>query len=208
MIHCRAMPIQAFLFDIGNVLLKFDFSKALRAIAHQSETRDEAETLDRIDAVKQVYEDGRMSRAEFLEAVFRLLRYRGTEAEFIAAWEDIFDPVEATMALAARLAPRFPLFLLSNTNDIHLAYVRRRYRVFEHFRGGTYSCEVQASKPGREIYEIACRAHGLTPERTFFIDDLAANIATARDLGFVAHRYDHRDHSALEKSLCAAGVEG
>ena len=60
--------IRAFLFDIGNVLVRFDFSRAVRAVAALSDVRDEADALHRMDAVKLGYEDGQISRADFCNA--------------------------------------------------------------------------------------------------------------------------------------------
>jgi len=202
----RRRMIRAFLFDIGNVLLKFDFSIVLRKLAAQGEVRDPAEVMARIDQVKAAYEDGQCDRAAFLRGVFDVLRYRGTEADFIAAWEDIFVPNEPMVALVEQLHGRFPLYLLSNTNDIHREYVFRRYPFFQRFTAGIYSYEAKTSKPGRAIYEIATRQHGLEPASTFFIDDLLPNIETARALGFHAHHYHYDQHAALLVQLAEAGV--
>ena len=199
-------PPAAFLFDIGNVIVRFDFSLALRRVAEDSEVHDPVEVLARIDRVKGAYEDGQIDRAAFLGAAFDVLRYRGTEAAFISAWEEIFEPNPPMIALVERLHGRFPLFLLSNIGDIHLDYLFRSYPVFARFAAGTYSYAVRASKPGPEIYQHAIRAHGLEPARTVFIDDLLPNIATARTLGFRAHHYHHDRHADLEKELAALGI--
>ena len=195
--------IDAFLFDIGNVLLRFDFARALQTLAAESEVHDPAAVLRRIEPVKEAFEDGRIGRAEFLRETRAALRYRGTEAGFIAAWEEIFEPNEPMLALVERLHGRWPLYLLSNTSDIHRDYVFRRYPVFARFTAGTYSYAARASKPGAEIFHHAIRAHGLAPARTFFIDDLLPNIETARALGFHAHHYHHERHADLEKEIAA-----
>jgi putative hydrolase of the HAD superfamily len=199
--------MRAFLFDIGNVLVRFDFSKAIRALAAWSDVADEREALQRIDTVKLQYEDGQMPRADFLHHAFTLLRYRGTEAQFIAAWQNIFTANEPMHALVRQLHGRHPLYLLSNTNDMHVEGLFRDFPVFSCFTGGTYSHEVRASKPHAAIYEIACRTHGLVPAETFFIDDLADNITAARQLGFQTHQYHPDRHEDLLKSLRAAGME-
>jgi putative hydrolase of the HAD superfamily len=200
------MSIRAFLFDIGNVLLKFDFSKALRAVAAQSEVASETEALGLIDRIKVAYEDGQIDRPTFLRGVFDVLKYRGNESAFIAAWEDIFEPNQPMVTLVEQLAGQFPLYLLSNTNDIHRDYFLRRYAFFQNFKGGTYSDRAKTSKPGREIYEIACRQHGLTAKETFFIDDLMPNIETARGLGFHTHHYHADRHAELLGDLRSMGV--
>ena len=199
--------IRAFLFDIGNVLVRFDFSRAVRAVAALSDVADEADALHRIDAVKLGYEDGQISRADFLHEAFRILGYRGTEAQFITAWQGIFTENEPMTSLVRALRGKFPLYLLSNTNDLHVEGLVRDFPVFAHFTGAKYSHEAKATKPHRPIYEIACRTHGLDPRTTFFIDDLAANIATAREIGFHAHHYDHGRHGELLAAVSAAGVE-
>ena len=193
--------IDAFLFDIGNVLLRFDFALALQKLAAESAVHDPVAVMARIERVKEQYEDGSIDRAEFLAQTRAVLGYRGTEAGFIAAWEDIFEPNAPMLALVERLHGRVPLYLLSNTSDIHIDYVFRRYPVFARFAAGTYSYAVRASKPGAEIYRHAIRAHGLVPGRTFFIDDLLPNIETARGLGFRAHHYHHERHGELEEEL-------
>jgi putative hydrolase of the HAD superfamily len=199
-------PIRAILFDIGNVLLRFDFSICLKALAAQSDLEDPLATFARFDQVKAAYEDGQFDRAAFLRAVFDVLNYRGTEPEFIAAWENIFEPNKPMHALVEQLHPRYPLYLLSNTNDIHREFFMKRWPVFRHFTGGTYSDIVHASKPSRAIYEIACRDLALEPASTFFIDDLLPNIETARALGFQTHHYHHERHDELLDALAAAGV--
>lgn len=199
--------IRSFLFDIGNVLVRFDFARAARIVAPLSDVADADEALQRIDSVKFGYEDGQVSRAEFLRKAFDALGYRGSEAQFVAAWQAIFTENEPMIALVRALHGKFPLFLLSNTNDMHVEGLFRDFPVFAHFTGATYSHEAKASKPHHPIYEIACRTHGLDPGATFFIDDLAANIATARELGFHAHHYHHERHGELLSALRAGGVE-
>ena len=178
-----------------------------KALAARSTIDDPPATFACFDQVKEAYEDGQFDRAAFLRAVFDVLNYRGTESEFIAAWEDIFEPNEPMFALVGQLDARYPLYLLSNTNDLHVEWFFRHYPVFRHFSGGTYSHAVHASKPSRAIYEIACRDLALEPASTFFIDDLLPNIETARALGFQTHHYHHERHGELLTALAAAGVK-
>ena len=198
--------IRAFLFDIGNVIVRFDFARALHAVAALSDVADEAEALQRIDAVKLVYEDGRMSRDAFLRQAFALLDYRGTREQFIAAWQGIFWPNEPMHELIRSLYGRYPIHLLSNTNDMHVEGLFRDFDVFQCVSTGIYSHEVQASKPDSRIYAIACEKCGIEPASTFFIDDLAANIQAARSMGFHAHHYHHDRHQALLDDMKTSGV--
>ncbi|MDB6172444.1 MAG: HAD-superfamily hydrolase, subfamily variant 3 [Chthoniobacteraceae bacterium] len=198
--------IRAFLFDIGNVLLRFDFFLALKAVATHSKIHDPLEIMVAVERIKIAYEDGKIDRPAFLRSVFDVLNYTGTEAQFISAWEEIFEPNAPMLALVEKLAGRYPLFLLSNIGDIHREYIFRKYPVFQRFTGGVYSYLACASKPGREIFEIACRDLGLEPATTFYIDDLLPNIEMAQALGFVSHHYHHDRHEALLNQLRATGI--
>lgn len=191
------------LFDIGNVILRFDFSIALRRIAGHCELHDSTEVLAAIERIKSGYEEGQIDRAAFLRGVFDALRYRGTEADFVSAWEEIFEPNAPMLGLIERLHGQLPLFLLSNTSDLHREYIFRRYPIFRRFTAGVYSYEAGASKPGRQIYEIAIRELALDPAATFFIDDLLPNIETARALGFRAHHYHSDRHDLLLDELAS-----
>jgi HAD superfamily hydrolase (TIGR01509 family) len=108
-------------------------------------------------------------------------------------------------ALVRQLHGRYPLYLLSNTNCLHVEGLFRDYPIFECYSGATYSHVVRASKPHAAIYEIACRTHGLVPAETFFIDDLAENIETAKSLGFQTHQYRLDRHEELLAALKQAG---
>lgn len=193
--------MRAFLFDIGNVLLRFDFGLALQKLAAKSAIHNPAEILLQADRIKVPYEDGQIDRAAFLRAAFDLLQFRGSEAEFITAWEEIFEPNLPMVELLDQLRPKYPLYLLSNTSDIHREYIFRTYAFFGHFTGGIYSYEARTSKPGAAIFHRAIDQFRLTPETTFFIDDLLPNIETARSLGFVSHHYHHDRHSELLTDL-------
>lgn len=199
--------IRSFVFDIGNVLIPFDFSRAIRRIAPQcgvpfTEYTPEAKRLT------ERYESGQISRAEFLREMFALFDYRGTEADFVAAWEDIFDENHAMTRLVARLRARYPLYLLSNTSDIHVNYFEAKFPVFAHFCGAVYSHLVRCIKPHREIFEKAIEQFGVKPEETVYIDDLPANVEGARAAGFHAICYDHTRHGDLLAELAALGIEG
>jgi putative hydrolase of the HAD superfamily len=197
--------MKALIFDIGNVLLRFDFGLALRKLADHSTPAAEA-ILALIEPVKAAYEGGRMTRADFQAEVRAIIRFSGTDADFIAAWEDIFTENEPMVALVRQLHGRLPLYLLSNTSDIHVDFIFRRFPFFRLFDDAVYSYLVRASKPEPEIYEIARRQFNVTPSETLFIDDLLPNVQAARAAGFNAHHYHHEQHAAFLLELKELGV--
>ena len=199
--------IRSFIFDIGNVLIPFDFNRALRRIAPRCAMPPDGFSPHAKELVER-YEGGQISRAEFLAQAATLLEYKGSEAEFVAAWEDIFEENGAMTRVVAGLHGRYPLYLLSNTSDIHAHYFEAKYPVFQYFSGAVYSYLAGCMKPGRRIFEIAMRQFGVDPGETVYIDDLAPNVATAREIGFHAFQYDHTRHELVVEELAALGVEG
>lgn len=199
--------IRSFIFDIGNVLIPFDFNRAIRRIASQCATPIDTLPIGAKHLTER-YESGQIGRAEFLNQVTALLGYTGTHADFVAAWEDIFEENCAMTDLVGKLHRRYPLYLLSNTSDIHADYFEAKYPVFQRFSGAVYSHLAGCSKPGQPIFEIAIRQFDVEPGETVFIDDLAPNVAAADAAGFHAIQYDHTQHLQLVEQLLALGVEG
>lgn len=193
-------PTPTLLSDIGNVLVRFDFRIAARRVAEQCPFPEES-LFQRLETIKGPYEDGAMDDTTFVREAIAALEFRGSEAKFAQIWCEIFTENTAMARSLAPLAGRVPLNLLSNTSGLHKDYLLRTYDVFRLFEGGIYSYSARCSKPGEAIFRHTIQELGLDPSLTLFVDDLPANIATARELGFQTHLYDLQDHAAFEKVL-------
>ena len=200
------MSIEAVIFDIGNVLLKFDYYIAANRLVAKNKLTALPER-ELVVAAKQRLEGGEIDRAEFLHQVRPHFSDVGTDAEFLRIWEDIFEENIPMADLAKQLALSMPTYLLSNISCIHRDYIFINYPVFHTFKDGVYSYEAGALKPQPEIYQTAIRQFGIRPEETVFIDDIPENIVAAAALGFHAIPYDFRNHAAAETALRALGVE-
>jgi putative hydrolase of the HAD superfamily len=194
------MSSRTLLFDIGNVIVHFDFVPAARRFAALSEAT-EAEVLARLRPFKDDLESGRINDEDFVSQSMELIGFRGNPAEFAAIWGDIFSENEPMISLIEGYAGQTPLFLLSNTSGLHKDWLFEKFPVFRHFQGGIYSHEAGCMKPGDAIFHQAIRAFDLDPGQTFYIDDLEDNIAAGRRLGFVSHHYHHERHLSLEREL-------
>lgn len=193
------MTIQAAIFDIGNVLVPFDYERIFRKLeaCHPDGAR-----MDRgpIFAMREAFESGRLSRDEFLAEIRNYVQFEGSDEELVRVWEDIFVENLPMNSLVESLARRMPLFLLSNTNCIHREYLLRVFPVFRHFQGGVYSYEVGLLKPDPSIFLLAAKTLGVEPSRTLYLDDMPENARAARSVGYQVVEYDpHRHSEALEK---------
>ena len=194
------------LFDIGNVLLRFDYKDALHALI-PPEHGDAAERLRLLDVKRDDFESGRITAANFIEWSLQTLDSRASAAEFIAAWRSIFNPIPETWALARQWADEgHRLILFSNINPIHHPWIYEAYEIFSLFHGAVMSYEIGCMKPHDGFYETAIERYQLVPEETFYIDDLADNIETGRRFGFHCHHYNHTQHHELEKAAAALGL--
>jgi len=192
--------IQAIVFDIGNVLLPFDYERAGERLIEMNRPMTPPNRQD-IIAAKAELEGGIIERQEFLRRVLPEFDHRGSAEEFLRVWEDIFERNLPMEALVEELSPRYPLYLLSNISDIHREYIHKAYPVFGHFDDGVYSYEAGVMKPEGKIFEIARTQFGVNPDETLYIDDLADNVAAARQAGFISVQYDHRRHGECEKEI-------
>ena len=180
------MKISAVCFDLGKILLDFDKESMLVRMAEKSPLApEEMARLIQADPMGLAYETGAVSTCRFFSHLKKLLRYEGTTKELRACFNEIFTPLPDHIALAALLAPHYPLAILSNTNEAHIAYAEAAYSFFSLFPVRIYSHQVKAMKPGRAIYKAAQAAlGGIDPLEMLFIDDIEANILGAVRLGW------------------------
>jgi HAD superfamily hydrolase (TIGR01509 family) len=180
------MKISAVCFDLGKVLLHFDWDLMLERVAKKSPLAKE-EIRKRLFEDPQVtaYELGAITTAKFFPHVKKLVQYKGTAAELRAAFSEIFTPMPEHIALAAMLAPHYPLAIISNTNEAHILHAESTYSFFTLFRARIYSHQVKLAKPDPAIYRFALKAlGGIDPLEALFIDDLEANVIGASKIGW------------------------
>lgn len=201
------MKIEALLFDLGKVLINFNFETGVRALhASCSISRDQFEAVlwDKIWVRR--YERGEISTKEFHNYLCEAASLKMTLPEFCATWSSVFlpDPL-ISEELLANLKRRYPLILVSNTNEAHVEFIREKYRVLDYFDHLVFSYKVGSLKPDTKIFEHAIAAAKCPAEALFFTDDREENIVVARQLGIHAHQFV--SEMKLVEALQLAGVE-
>jgi FMN phosphatase YigB (HAD superfamily) len=199
------MRIEALIFDIGNVLVHFDWQPFKNQLqAGCANLTPDAEMEFRKLMIR--FEVGEMTGEIFARLATRLIGFQEGEAKFIAIWNDIFSSNPPMERLVLSLKERYPLFLLSNTSDLHLTYLMQNWDVFQHFTDGVYSFRAKCAKPERKIFETAMKQFGLKVENTAYIDDLPANVRSASELGLKSIQYDLTRHAEFEQRLVELGL--
>ena len=182
--------IEAAIFDIGNVLLLFDYLKAANRLVRKNGLGSPPDR-SRIVSANHEFELGRTTRAEFLSSVRSEFHDTGEEGEFVAIWEDIFEENTRMTEFARRLSGRIPVFLISNIGEIHHRFIFGRYDVFSVFRDKIFSYQDGLMKPDPAVFELAVSRFGVNPATTAYIDDIEENCSAARAAGFLGLHYEH-----------------
>lgn len=190
-----------FLFDIGRVLLDFDFETSLSRLLPPG-TPDPQARMARLIARKDDFEAGSIPVDEYITWALDVMGSNASHDEFRHWWQRIFTPNEPMWKTVRALAAGgHHLILFSNTNAIHCPWVFEEYPEFSLFPEAVLSYQAGSIKPHPEIYQHAIDTHGLDPAATLYIDDLPQNIATGRKFGFQSFQYDLKNHPAFEQWL-------
>lgn len=189
--------VSAFLFDIGNVIIHFDFSKAARRLAPFCTVGPET-ALERVASLTDPLERGELSVEEFVSEASKRIGFSGSSTQFLEAFEDIFELNQPVVDWIGVLEERgYPLHLLSNTNAIHVPFFESTYPVFEAFTGRIYSHEVGVMKPDPEIYQKAIEKLELDPATTIYLDDRPENIIGGNEAGLQSILYEVSRHDEI-----------
>ena len=201
------MKIEAILFDLGKVLIDFSFETAVQALyASCSISRDRFEEVlwDRAWICR--YERGEICTGEFHHYLRETANLNMDLPDFCQVWSSVFLPgLMVSENLLAWLKRRYPLILVSNTNEAHIEFIRSNYRVLDYFDQHIFSYEVGSLKPDPKIFERAIAASGCPAKALFFTDDREENIVAARRFGMQVHQF--QTESKLVEALQQAGVE-
>jgi glucose-1-phosphatase len=187
--------IKTFIFDLGNVIVRFDHSRIFKRIEQFCDLKSaEIQPIIFASTVVHDYDLGRISSPEFFEQATKLLSLRMTFIEFSDAWNSTFE-AESILPdeLIERLAEKYRLLILSDTNQLHFEFIKNNFPILRHFDDYVLSYETGSLKPQAEIYRTAVEKANCLPEECFFIDDREGNIFGARAVGINALLFDGSD---------------
>ena len=201
------MKIEALLFDLGKVLIDFNFETGVQALhACCSISRDRFEDVLWDENWIRRYERGEISTGEFHDYLCETADLRMALPDFCRIWSSVFLPdLLVSEDLLRALKRRYPLILVSNTNEAHIEFIRTQYGVLDYFDRHVLSYKLGLLKPDRKIFEHAIAVSGYPAEALFFADDREENIFAARKLGIRGHQFE--TESKLIDALQQAGVE-
>lgn len=199
--------IKTILFDLGNVILPFDVTRLARRLTAFSSLKTE-EIVKKLwnDHIAEPFETGRMSPDEYFTHISEACGFQNFRFDdFLPLFNEIFDEDKAVVELIINLKNNYKLGLISNTNAIHVTYIKSNFPQLGHFDRHFFSNEVGYRKPHEAIYRLALDHFNSNPQETLFIDDYEINVAAARQLGIHAIHYKGVDH--LKENLSQMGIK-
>ena len=187
--------IKSVIFDLGGVIYDVDYHKTINAFKALG-----------IDRFEEVYakagqsdlfndlEEGKISRDLFIERIKTFSRKDMTSSQIVNAWNGmLLGFMPDALACLKELSGSYRLFLLSNTNDIHIEEIKNRVGAAffldfcDLFEKVYLSHELGLRKPHPEVFTHILEEQGLIGSETLFIDDSIQHVQGAIKAGLNAH---------------------
>ncbi len=184
--------IQTLIFDLGGVIINLKTEDDwIKEDLHPNFQTEKLNDLF-LNNFFQQFETGKINPEDFLKALkYIAIEEHLSEEKIMQHWNGILKDIpQHRVDLLKDLSKKYQLILLSNTNHIHMDYIRQ-YMLLEfgedilstHFHTCYYSQEIGLRKPGKEIYEFVLQEQKLQPQYCVFFDDKQENLVEAQKLG-------------------------
>ena len=177
--------IDTIIFDIGNVLLDFDYMKQFRRLFDEETANAIADvTVRKLENWIEL-DRGVLS---YEEAINRMIQEAPHLAKEIRlAVQELYRNMEsytyATEWVKSLKDKGYRLYVLSNYGERPFAESKEKMPYLQYMDGSLISYEIREVKPSAAIYRALCDQFHIDPSKAVFIDDSAMNIAGAKDFG-------------------------
>jgi putative hydrolase of the HAD superfamily len=185
--------VKNLIFDLGGVILDLSVDHTLQSFSDLSGiSKQNVQDIFHSSPGFNEYERGGMSDAAFRDYIREIYRVKAADPEIDICWNAMLRGIPITkLNLLQELKKKYTVYLLSNTNEIHLSYINTvmlsgvtgKNPLDLHFHKTYYSHRMLKRKPEAEIFEQVLEENGLVAEQTLFLDDNALNVEGAKSVG-------------------------
>lgn len=185
-------PINAIIFDLGGVLLDINYWLTIKAFNNLGCSDFESiYTQQKQSQLFDDFETGKVSSETFRKSLQKQMEFSISNVEFDNAWNKMLLQLpEQRIELLEKLNKKFSLFLLSNTNEIHIKAFKKiisssiGYERFENcFKKVYFSSEIGNRKPNASCFEMVLSENKLSAAKTLFVDDSIQHVEGAYKIG-------------------------
>ncbi|MBU2930060.1 HAD family hydrolase [Winogradskyella psychrotolerans] len=192
--------IKTIIFDFGDVFINLDKQGAMQHALDLFNLKTfEADMI----GINELYEVGKISTSEFI-TFYKSKFPKVSETALIKAWNCIikdFPAYRLEFIKNLALQKKYKLILLSNTNDMHIDYVKETVPFFEEFKSCFdvfyLSQQIHFRKPNTDIFEFVLNENKLNASECLFIDDTKDNTDTAGQMGFHTWNIDETQEDVI-----------
>ncbi len=199
--------INTIFFDLGNVLVNVDKSLACRKIAELTGLDIQTVTEAANSRLEKDFGKGKYSINKYISLLHKKYTIPKiiTLEKLVKIWELPFSLNKPVLNILPKLKRQVKIFLISNTNAIHIRAIEQKYNILRNFDGSVLSFEVGYCKPEPKIYYKALRQSNTSPENSLLIDDLEENIVGAEKVGIKGFKFTGIDN--LKTFLLSEGFQ-
>ena len=198
--------IKNIIFDLGNVLLKFQPSEFLLRFT------DDKEYIEQFIAKifrSKIWMDLDRGTLSLEEAKINFITKYPKEEAFLTLffnqWMDMLTPIEENINVLKDLRNlRYKTYILSNFIKETYTYIEQKYNIFQLFDGQIISGVEKTIKPEKQIYLKLLSRYQLVPEESLFIDDVLSFLKPAKKLGIKT--IWNKPGTALREELIKFGI--
>ena len=178
--------INTIIFDFGDIFINLDKQATIDGL----EKLGLKKWNEDLNQLNTQFEKGLISKENFLNGIQKQIPSASTN-EISNAWNAILlDFPLYRLEFLQKLSKKYRLFLLSNTDSIHIDTFEQKNGVsfysdfYQCFEKVYFSFEFGLRKPNPETFNHLINNHELAPKRTLFVDDKKENTDAALALGF------------------------
>ncbi len=183
--------IKNLIFDLGGVIINIDFDLTMRALQAYTNIQLGVGAYLGKNEIFYNYETGKINSGEFITQIKEKYQLNATNEQIIHAWNALLlDIPTKYVELLLSLKSKYKIFILSNTNPIHIEGVEAILAQSSQIKHLSELCdkvylsyEMGKAKPEIAIYEQVVNENNLNPEETLFFDDSEINLAGAQKVG-------------------------
>ncbi|MGB6268925.1 MAG: HAD family phosphatase [Olleya sp.] len=193
--------IKTLIFDFGDVFINLDKEGAMQNALEVFNIEALPEELISFNAL---YEQGLISTKEFIE-FYQMNFHELSETDLIDTWNAIIKHFpKQRLEFIQQLAKdkQYQLILLSNTNELHINYIKKQVSFFDDFKACFnkfyLSHEIMLRKPNADIFQFVLNENKLNPKECLFIDDTLENTNTASKLGIHVWNNDPKTQDIID----------
>jgi glucose-1-phosphatase len=177
--------ISTIIFDFGDIFINLDKEKCFEEFRKLGLT----ELHEELKVQNLLFETGKISELEFIQGYQKYIP-QATIEQIRDAWNSLIGDFPLhRLEFLQLLSKKYQLFLLSNTDAIHISHFEHKVGVsfysdfYQCFEKVYFSHELGIRKPDAEIFSYITNKHELSPKRTLFVDDRKENTDIAKSLG-------------------------